>query len=222
MSGATLEEEFRRLRDNASESARELYDDLAKHLRESGALAGALKEGGTFPDFQLPNAEGKLVARADLLSTGPAIFVFDRGAWCPYCRIALKSFADVAPQIRAAGVRLVAVTPEVGGGGARIKEICGIDFDILCDLDSVLAMQCGLVFPVSDELRAGYLARGIDLERLYGNDSWMLPAPATFMVRSDAKVVRVSLDPDFRYRLEPSEIVKYLAAGAAPASSSPE
>ena len=86
-----------------------------------------------------------------------------------------------------------------------------MDFDVLCDVDSVLAMQCGVIFPVSDELRAGYLARGIDLEKLYGNDSWMLPAPATFVVRKDAKVARVSLDSDFRYRLEPSEILKYLA-----------
>ncbi len=211
MNGKTLTDEFQELRDASSDRARELYDELAKHLNESGALAGALKEGDTFPDFALPDGEGKLVTRARLLETGPAVIVFDRGAWCPYCTTALKALGKVAAQIQAAGARLVAVTPEIGGGGGRIKDLCGIDFDVLCDVDSVLAMQCGVIFPVSDELRAGYLARGIDLELLYGNDSWMLPAPATFVVRKDAKVARVSLDSDFRYRLEPSEILKYLA-----------
>jgi peroxiredoxin len=211
MTEKSLTAEFKRLRDGSSDRARELYDGLVKHLNESGALAGALKEGDTFPGFELPNAEGRLVTCAEILKAGPAVFVFDRGAWCPYCATALTALAGQAPAIRAAGARLVAVTPEIGGGGARAKEKTGADFDILCDLDSTLAMQCGLVFPVPDELRAGYLANGIDLEKLYGNDAWMLPAPAMFVVRQDAKVVRASLDPDFRYRLEPSEIVKYLA-----------
>jgi peroxiredoxin len=71
-------------------------------------------------------------------------------------------------------------------------------------------MQCGLVFPVSDDLRKAYLERGIDLEKIYGNNAWMLPAPATFVVGRDAKISRVFLDPDFRYRLEPSELLAHL------------
>jgi peroxiredoxin len=100
----------------------------------------------------------------------------------------------------------------VSGGIASIKRATGVDFDVLCDVDSVLAMQCGLLFPVSDDLRRAYLERGIDLEKLYGNDAWMLTAPATYVVGKDAKVARISLDPDFRYRLEPSELLTYLAA----------
>lgn len=211
MTGKPLAEDLKNLRDTSSERARELYDEVAKHLNDSGALAGALKQGETFPDFELPNTNGRLVTRADVLQAGPAVIVFDRGAWCPYCTTALTALGRVAPQIRAAGASLVAVTPEVAGGGKRVQQASGIDFEVLCDVDSVLAMQCGLVFPVSDTLRAGYLARGIDLQKLYGNDSWMLPAPATFIVGNDARVARVSLDPDFRYRLEPSEILAYLA-----------
>lgn len=210
MNENSLADQLRELRDGSNARARELYDELARHLKESGALGGALKQGATFPDFELPDAQGRLVTRADILSDGPAVVVFDRGAWCPYCRTVLAALGKVASQIRAAGARLVAVTPEVSGGTARIKQETGIDFDVLCDVDSVLAMQCGLVFPVSDDLRKAYLERGIDLEKIYGNNAWMLPAPATFVVGRDAKISRVFLDPDFRYRLEPSELLAHL------------
>ena len=73
-------------------------------------------------------------------------------------------------------------------------------------------MECGLVFPVPDGLRRAYLEKGIDLERINGNDMWLLPVPATFVVAQDATVKRSFLDIDFRYRVEPAEILSSVHA----------
>ena len=207
-----LAEALAAIRDNASEPGRARYDALVKHLIDNGAMEGALKEGDTFPDFQLPSAEGRFIRRADALAQGPAVISFYRGAWCPYCSAELNALADIAPQIRAAGAALFAVTPEAGGTAWRTKVDRGFDFEILCDLDNVLAMECGLVFPVPDELRQAYLRNGRDFSLIYGNDAWMLPTPATFIVRRDGVIARSYVNPDFRYRLEPSEILKNLKA----------
>ena len=208
----TLDDKLKAVRDAASPAGTKLYDDLIKQLVDSGALDGVLKPGATFPDFALPNAEGRMVMRADLLAAGPVVIVFDRGAWCPYCTVVLGELAKLSPDIRAAGASIVAVTPDAGGGIARIKEQCGIDFDVLADLDNVLGMQCGLVFPVPDAVRKRYMERGLDLERINGNDMWLLPAPATFVVGQDAVIKHASLDIDFRYRIEPAEILKSVQA----------
>lgn len=208
----TLDDRLKAIRDSANPEGKKLYDDLIAHLRSSGALDGVVKVGESFPDFALPGADGKIVTRAALLSNGPAVIVFDRGAWCPYCTLVLRELATLAPAIQAAGATVVAVTPEVSGGAARIKAECGIDFDVLSDVDNVLGMECGLVFPVPDGIRRVYLEKGIDLERINGNDMWLLPAPATFVVAKDATVRQSFVDIDFRYRVEPAEILKAVQA----------
>jgi peroxiredoxin len=208
----TLSEELAAIRDAANSRGRASYDALVKHLIESGAMENALKEGGIFPDFQLASAEGRFVRRADILAKGPAAISFYRGAWCPYCSAELNALAAIAPQIRDAGAALVAVTPEAGGTALRTKVDRRLDFEILCDLDNVLALQCGLVFPVPDDLRQAYLKNGRDFSIIYGNDAWMLPTPATFIVRRDGVVARAYVNPDFRHRLEPAEILNTLKA----------
>jgi peroxiredoxin len=93
----------------------------------------------------------------------------------------------------------------------RTKIDRGLDFEILCDLDNTLALECGLMFPVPDEIRAAYMERNIDFVRIYGNEAWLLPTPATYIVRQDGVIASAYVNPDFRYRLEPAEIVKALA-----------
>jgi peroxiredoxin len=208
----TLTQELAAIRDAANPQGRALYDAPVKHLIESGAMENALKEGDVFPDFQLASAEGHFVRRADILATGPTVISFYRGAWCPYCSAELNALAEIAPQIRSAGAALVAVTPEAGGTALRTKVDRGLDFEILCDLDNVLALECGLVFPVPDELRRAYLKNGRDFSLIYGNDAWMLPTPATYVLRRDGIVARAYVNPDFRHRLEPGEILKSLKA----------
>jgi peroxiredoxin len=211
MAKRTLAGELAAIRDKASPSGREVYDRLVKHLIESGAIAGALKKGDEFPDFQLASADGRFVRRADLLARGPAVVNFYRGAWCPYCSAELRALAEIAPEIAAAGAMLAAITPEAGGRALRTKVDRGLDFEILCDLDNTLAHECGLMFPVPDEIRAVYLDRNIDFARIYGNEAWLLPAPATYVLRADGIIALAYVNPDFRYRLEPAEILKALA-----------
>jgi peroxiredoxin len=208
----TLEDKLKAVRDGATPEGTKLYDDLVKHLKESGALDGVLKAGSPFPDFALPNDAGRIITRSALLENGPAVVVFDRGAWCTYCTVVLGELAQLAPAIRAAGASIVAITPDAIGGGARIKEQCGIDFDVLADLDNVLGMECGLVFPLPDAVRKAYIELGIDLERINGNDMWLLPAPATFVVAADGIIKHTHLDIDFRYRVDPAEILKSVQA----------
>jgi len=196
MSEKQLTERLAEIRNRASARMRELYDALVKQLIASGAVEGALREGATFPDFQLASADGRFVRRDDLLKHGPAVISFYRGAWCPYCSAELNALAEIAPKIRAAGASLTAITPEAGGIALRTKVDRDLDFEILCDLDNVLALECGLVFPVPDNIRAAYVERGIDFVRMYDNDAWMLPTPATYIVGPSAVIAKAYVNPD--------------------------
>src|SRR3546814_16388622 len=44
-------------------------------------------------EFLLPDEQGRLVRLNDLLGEGPVAIVFNRGQWCPYCRINVDALA---------------------------------------------------------------------------------------------------------------------------------
>ncbi|NOT42206.1 MAG: AhpC/TSA family protein [Alphaproteobacteria bacterium] len=207
-----LSERLAEVRARSSARSTSLYDALVKKLIDSGAMDGALMEGATFPDFQLASADGRFVRRADVLAHGPAVVSFYRGAWCPYCSAELNALAQITQPVQAVGANLVAITPEAGGIALRTKVDRGFAFEILCDLDNVLAAECGLVFPVPDDVRKAYLENKLDLALMYGNDAWMLPTPATYVVQRDGVIAKAYVNPDFRFRLEPAEILAALAA----------
>jgi peroxiredoxin len=48
------------------------------------------------------------------------------------------------------------------------------------------------------------------LPQYQGNDSWMLPIPATFVVGKDGRVKARFVDPDYRKRMTIEEVIAAL------------
>jgi len=186
------------------------YDGLVRHLKETGVGRAALQAGDVCPDFMLANAEGELVSSAELLKQGPLVLSFYRGKWCPYCRIELDALKDATSDIAAAGGLLVAVTAEDKGGALTAKRDRKLDFEILCDLENGLSLAFGLLFRVPHDFRDNYREVGVDFPVIYGNESWFLPVPATYVIERNGVIRHAYINPDFRERLEPSEIVDVL------------
>src|SRR5215207_9104671 len=119
---------------------------LIARLQESGAANGAPDVGEAMPPFLLPDENGRLVALDDLLENGPAAIVFNRGHWCPYCRLNTVALADAHARAKAEGGQIVAVTPERQKFIRQLKDWAGAPFPILTDMDNAYAMTLGLAF----------------------------------------------------------------------------
>ncbi len=188
------------------------YEAMLAELRRTSFLDHALRVDEPFPDFLLPNAEGQLVARDDLLGHGPVVVTFFRGTWCPYCAIQLKALEEALPEIAAAGARLAAITPETGGRAGEAKARHGAHYEILADVDQGLGIACGVVFRTPEPYRRLLLSRGVDLEERHGHAGWFLPVPATFVVDRGGAVRWAFMDVDFTRRAEPDDILAAVAA----------
>lgn len=86
-----------------------------------------------------------------------------------------------------------------------------LSFEVLRDLGNHVAEAYGLVFTLPEDLRAIYLALGIDLARGNGDGTWRLPIPARFVIDRQGLVRAVDADPDYRRRSEPARTVEILA-----------
>ena len=55
--------------------------DATEELLQSGIMDRVLKVGDRIPQFSLPDHSGDMIGSADLLSKGPLVVGFYRGAW---------------------------------------------------------------------------------------------------------------------------------------------
>ena len=143
---------------------------------------------------------------------GPVALSFYRGAWCPFCRTELTALRDAHRDVIEAGGQIVSIAAEVGGRAMNAMQKHGLPFEDLCDVDLGVSLAFGLVFAITEEVREIYGRLGYDLEAFNGNDSWFLPVPATYVVAPDGVVAAAFIEPDFRYRMEPADIVNAIKA----------
>ena len=179
----------------------EAVDRLVDRLEKAKAAAGAPSVGELLPPFYLPDQEGNIVSLDELLSQGPVAVVVHRGHWCPYCRINTRALAEARPQIEAAGGQVAAILPDRQQYAAAIRSEAEARFPVLTDMDNGYAMSLNLVFWLGAEMRDFMLAAGLDLAEYQGNESWMVPVPATFVVGQDGRVKARFVDPDYRKRM---------------------
>lgn len=175
-----------------------------------GDPGAALGIGAIAPPFSLPDAYGAQVDLSSLLSKGPVVLIFYRGGWCPFCNMHLRAFQLARPHVRALGAQVVLISPELGAHGQTLVERHALLFPVLSDSDNRVARQYGLVFRMPTELRAEYLADGVDLAEHNGDTSWELPMPATFVVSADGRICYAFVSADYTQRAEPEEVLGVL------------
>ena len=104
------------------------------------------------------------------------------------------------------------MTPETGGRALAMKREHRLHYEVLADIDLGIGMAFGIVFR-TPPLYAKLLARnGVDLGDRSGNQAWLLPVPATFLVDRTGTIARSWINIDFTYRTEPAEVLAALQA----------
>lgn len=188
----------------------EAYDGLVSRLIEGEIGAMAPRIGDPMPPFLLPGPDAKLVSLESLLSEGPLVISFNRGHWCPFCKIELKALADEHAEVAALGARVVSILPDRQKFVGRLDAETRKHILILSDVDNAYSLSVGLVLWLGDRLHELMLGRGHHLTDYQGSDGWFVPLPATFVVDRDGRVAARHVDPDFRKRMEPVDIVRAL------------
>jgi len=186
----------------------DVFDAEQVFLAESTDTSRFVKVGERLGEFELPSATGDTVSLARLVADGPAVIVFYRGEWCPYCNITLATYGrELAPELERRGVSLAAVSPQVPDGSLTMKERHDLAFHVLSDPNNDVASRLGIVFsPADDVLEAG-LKFGNDLAAANGQDAVTLPMPTVLVVDTDRTIRFVDVHPDYTERTEVGEIL---------------
>jgi peroxiredoxin len=167
--------------------------------------------GDTLEPFTLDDATGKPVTLESLVETGPAVIVFYRGGWCPYCNLALRAYQrEVLPELSGTGGRLVAISPQTPDQSLSTAEKAELEFTVLSDPGSRVAQRIGIAFQEVDEVLEAQRKLGLDLRQVNAEGSINLPRPTVLIVDADRTVRFVDVQPDFTARTEVADILAAL------------
>jgi peroxiredoxin len=190
----------------------EAYDTLVSRLIEGEVGATAPNVGEVMPAFLLPGPDGRLYSLDELCREGPVVLSFNRGHWCPFCKIELRTIAQFHDEISAHGGQVVSIVPDRQQFVKQLRSVTAGTLIILSDIDNGYSLTLGLVMWLGDKLHELMLGRGFHLETYQGNDGWFVPVPATFVLDRRGIVVARHVDPDFRTRMGIRDILAALGA----------
>src|SRR5262249_2439850 len=100
---------------------------------------------------------------------------------------------------------MVAIMPQRHQFAHALKTEAKVNSPILLHIDCGYGLSLILVFRIGsgmEQLLAGY---GRDVPSYQGNESWMFPLPATFVIGRDGIIKARFVDPDYRRRMAIAE-----------------
>ncbi|QDU86766.1 Putative peroxiredoxin bcp [Pirellulimonas nuda] len=189
-------------------------------VKSLGLAETALKVGDPAPQAKLLSTKGEPVDFSSVWSDGPAVVIFYRGGWCPYCNVQLKAWADAVDRVRDAGATIVAITPEMPDAAAETAKSQELNYNVLVDQGNKLAGELGITYRLPDSILPIYESR-MKISERNGDDSYTLPLAATYVIDSDGVIRYAFLDADYKRRAEPSDVLEAVGKLGKPASPAP-
>jgi peroxiredoxin len=187
------------------------FEAEQKALAAKGVRDGVIEVGSTLSDAELLDPYGVATSLYGALGADRTVVVFYRGAWCPFCNIALRTYqSELLPVLERQGVTLVAISPQRPDGSLTMKEKDELSFAVLSDPGNQVAREVGILTTPSLDALAAQLSHGLDLREVNADGTVTLPMPTTLIVDRDHMVRWVDVHPDYTTRSEPEEILAAL------------
>ncbi len=178
---------------------------------------GAVAVGDRIEDFALSDQTGQTRRLSELTADGPAVIVFYRGGWCPFCSVALRGYErDLVPQLQDQGGQLVAISPERPDASLSTQEQHELTFTVLSDSGAALAESLGIAFQPVDGALAAQRSIGLDIREGRDDNATRLPYPTVLVIDRERTVRFVDIQTNYVHRTPVEPILDALGSlGAA-------
>jgi peroxiredoxin len=177
-------------------------------LDAAGVPTGVSAPGALMPDGELLDVRGADTSLAQVRAGRPAVVVFYRGAWCPYCNIALRNYqAELAPALAERGFVMIAVSPQKPDGSLSAAQTNELTYAVVSDPGNQLASALGILTAPSPEAAAAQQKLGLNLAEHNADGGLTLPMPTTVVVDATGVIRWIDVHPNYTTRSEVPDIL---------------
>lgn len=160
--------------------------------------------------------DGSPATLTQVVGGKPAVLIFYRGGWCPFCNLQLSQLRLVEKDIRDLGYQIVAISPDRPEELKKTLQDDALDYTLVSDANSEAMRAFGVAYKLDDDTVANYKTHGVDLEKYAGGSAHTLPVASVFVFDAAGVLQFSYVHPDYRVRA-PAEVV--LAAARAIAAN---
>lgn len=181
-------------------------------LEREGVPADAATPGTPFPDGDVLDAHGRPTPLSAVRAGRPAVVVFYRGVWCPYCNMALRTYqSELLPELTARGIELIAISPQKPDGSLSSAQTNELTFAVVSDPGNPIAEALGIMMQPSDEVVAASEQMGMNLTEANADGSVRMPMPTAVVVDADGVIRWIDVHPNYAHRSEVPDILAAVA-----------
>ena len=166
-----------------------------------------IKNSEEIPKSIVFDTVGNKVELKEYIGRRPAVVVFYRGGWCPYCTRHLSALHEIKNEIKDLGFELIAITPDSFNRLDSSIVRGSVDYTLFSDKDINAITNFGIGWNVSEKLYEKYKNQyGMDVEWWSGEKHHVLPVPAVFIIK-DGEIQYQYVNPDYSKRLSPDVLL---------------
>jgi peroxiredoxin len=176
-------------------------------LSNDNVVKTGLLIGEKAPVFSGINQDGEELTLTELVEKGPVVLIFYRGYWCPYCNKHLSEIQDSLNLILHKGASVIAISPEKNEFVNKSVRQTKASFSILSDSNYLIMKKYKVDYKVATMKVMAYKLFKMDINKANGDNSNILPVPATYIIGADGKIKWIHFNPEYKKRANIKEII---------------
>ncbi len=178
---------------------------LAEDVPTEPTAINPILVGSKLPEISVKTGSGKTVSLNKVLKGKPAVLVYYRGGWCPFCNQQLMALGKKQAELEKLGFKIVAVSAD---RPARIKGAQTGKVTLYSDNTMAGAKALGIAFKVPAKTVKLYKEKyKIDIEADSGMTHHILPVPAVFVLDAEGTITFQYINPNYRVRLDDDVLI---------------
>jgi peroxiredoxin len=160
-----------------------------------------IKPGATFPDYELPDHQGRVRRLSEIQGGDPMILILARGSFCPKDREQHRKLVEFWPEIRVAYTRIATISTDDLDESNAFRERVGAEWPFLSDAGRTIQKDLDIAEytdPDRDPMipHTFVLAPGLRIATMY-NGYWYWGRPSPEDLRRDLRAVSREVRPDW-------------------------
>jgi len=187
---------------------------LASELAQSETEIRPILLGSPLPDAPILMINGKPGTMKSVVHGAPAVVVFYRGGWCPYCNLQLSELQKIQNDLKTLGYQIIAVSPDLPEELNQTLEKDSLQYTLISDGNANAMKAFGIGYRVDDKMFKQYREWGIYLDKRSGSEEHALPVPGVFIVDAQGIIQFSYVHPDYKIRT-PARVVLEAARAIA-------
>ncbi len=156
------------------------------------------------PSLPITSTEGNTALLTAIVANKPAVLLFYRGGWCPYCNEHLMEVGRVEKEIIELGFQLIGISPDAPPELDKTIGKGDLNYELYSDASGDLMNAMGIAFKAPERYE----------DRLFrvsdGKNSGLLPVPSMFVVDTDGTILFEYISPNYKQRISADLILAVL------------